>query len=191
MNQHIDKARPKIGLAIMLIVFSALPANKVVAQHQLKLSLPGNRHELTVNNNVQWSEPLSRRLAMDQTKMKYFKVSSERNQIFSDFDGEDSSNAGGRYHLPFPSIWVGSKLGPTMLNIKDFNLAGSIYYDNDIDELGFNLVGQLKASNRLSIQLAVFVFYVPRPWITSTGVGSDSEISNYQLTGLFCLQKYK
>jgi len=190
-NKHLDTSWIKIGLAIMLIVFIALPANKGVAQRQLKLSVPGYRLASTVNNDTQKVERMGRVLAMVQNKLKKFNAGREGNQIFSDFGGEDSSKARGRYQSPFPSTWVGYSLKPTMLNIKKFNLASSIYYDNDIDELGFNILGQLKASRRLSIQLAVFVFYVPRPWITSAGTSAVSDVSNYQLTGSFCLQKYK
>jgi hypothetical protein len=188
----------KVDLVKGLLVFATLPINIGVAQHQHTFYTPAYQQELTTRYEAQQPELLSRVLATDYAKGRAFTSGSKRinnkailSHNIAGFKREDSSKAKASAPRPFPGSWLDNELESTIISANSFKLKSSFYYDNDIDELGFNLLGKVKASSRISIQLAVFVFYVPRPWLTSIGAGKVTDLSSYQVTGSFLIQKNK
>ena len=93
------------------------------------------------------------------------------------------------FRLSFNGSWTENRDKLAILSDKNFNLFSMLNYDKETDKLDFNLQGQAKLSSRISLQLVVFLFHVPRP--SFLGAGKVSSVSLYQLQCSVQLQKLK
>jgi hypothetical protein len=93
------------------------------------------------------------------------------------------------YQSPFPSTWTEHHGELVRLGVKRLSMAGNLQYDKEVDNFNFNLKGQVKLNSRISVQMAAFVFHVPRPRFL--GASKSSSVSPYQLQGTLQLQNEK
>jgi len=187
----------KIRLFGILLILITLPSNKGVAQFKSNLYLNRFRQEMTVIKDVRQQElltglPLGANYNMERGIAVGIRSRNKNGLIKNDLSALRESN----YRInkdislsPFPGSWVGNEDHPSILRIKKFDLASILRYDKEVDKFDFNLKGQVELSSRVSVQMAVFIFHVPRP--RSVGAGDTSSISPYQLQGSFQLQKLK
>jgi hypothetical protein len=187
----------KSGHIKLLLILITVLANKGVAQFESNLQLPAPGQKMIVMTDVlrpEWSivgEESNYYMGRGEAVGIRRNGKRLRNNDLMGFNVSYYWNNEEIDLLPIPCSRTGVRNEPIILCYKSFNVAGKLYYDRQIDKMEFNLQSQLKVSSRISIQMAIFIFHVPRPWLTSLGDGKASSVSSYQLQGIFYLQKPK
>jgi len=165
-NGKLHGSQKHLLVSILLILIT-IPVNRVVAQLTPILPLSSYHQNSSEKRNIMW-----RGLTTESPlKTKYSRLVQ--------------SPAGIRNSLISPH------LTPTNVRLKRFNLTGNANYDLGIDKVAFNIHGLFNPCKMISLQLTVFLFNMPRPWLGANEASKLSEISPYQLKGSFTLQKSK
>jgi len=165
VNGKLNGWQKHLLVSIILILLT-IPVNSVVAQFTPILPLSTYYQYSPEKKDIPWREQTSELLGIDYSRW-----------VQSSKGIRNSLNS--------------THLMPTKVNLKSFNLSGNINYDKDIDEMAFNIHGQFNPCKIISLQFAIFLFNMPRPWLAANEVSKLSEISPYQLKGSFTLQKSK